>query len=208
MPIVKSGATIDLSGGRVDYAAGTVNESRAITSAGKAYRLNEAPAEAQYAALTTVVRKEAAYSEGKSAGTVEVIANSVAIDGQLKATTTPGAKQRNVGDPASDRYARPLGGRLIVQDAGQHFTVGDRNTASDAEKLAAYTQAQMTFVHGAATAAAGLDAGDSAGPRLELSDTLVGAGFTRFDLKTDQRVPPGWQAWTQAKPRNDDKTKE
>lgn len=24
----------------------------------------------------------------------------------------------------------------------------------------------------------------------------------------DQRVPPGWQAWTQAKPRNDDKTKE
>lgn len=186
--IVKSGAEIDVSGGRVDYAAAKVQESRAITRAGKVYRLNDAPTDAQYAALATVTRQEAAYSEGKSAGTVEVIGHSIALDGQLKATTTPGARQRKIGDPASDRYALPLGGRLIVQDAGQHFAVSDRLTASEAEKQAAYTQAQMVFVRGAANAAAGLGADDSAGPRLELSDSLVGAGFTRFDLQSDGRI--------------------
>lgn len=186
--IVKSGAEIDVSGGRIDYAAAKVQESRAITRAGKVYRLNDAPTDAQYAALATVTRQEAAYSEGKSAGTVEVIGHSVALDGQLKASTTPGARQRKIGNPASDRYALPLGGRLIVQDAGQHFAVSDRWTASEAEKQAAYTQAQMVFVRGAANAAAGLGADDSAGPRLELSDSLVGAGFTRFDLKSDGRI--------------------
>ncbi|MCH2219734.1 MAG: filamentous hemagglutinin N-terminal domain-containing protein, partial [Dechloromonas sp.] len=186
--IVKSGAEIDVSGGRVDYAAAKVQESRAITRAGKVYRLNDAPTDAQYAALATVTRQEAAYSEGKSAGTVEVIGHSVALDGQLKATTTPGARQRKIGNPASDRYALPLGGRLIVQDAGQHFVVSDRLTASEAEKKAAYTQAQMVFVRGAANAAAGLGADDSAGLRLELSDSLVGAGFTRFDLQSDGRI--------------------
>ena len=186
--IVKSGAEIDVSGGRIDYAGGTVKESRAITRAGQVYRLNDAPTDAQYAALTTVTRQEAAYSEGKSAGTVEVVGHSIALDGQLKATTTPGARQRKVGDPDSDRYALPLGGRLIVQDAGQHYVVADRLNASEAEKQAAYTQAQMVFVRGAAGAAAGLGDGDSAGPRLELSDSLVGAGFTRFDLKSDGRI--------------------
>lgn len=186
--IVKSGSEIDVSGGRVDYAGGTVNESRAITRAGQVYRLNDAPTDAQYAALTTVTRQEAAYSEGKSAGTVEVIGHSIALDGQLKAATTPGSKQRKVGDPDSDRYALPLGGRLIVQDAGQHYVVADRLNASKVEKQAAYTQAQMVFVRGAAAAAAGLGEGDSAGPRLELSDSLVGAGFTRFDLKSDGRI--------------------
>lgn len=186
--IVKAGAEIDVSGGRVDYAGGTVNESRVITSAGQVYRLNDAPSDAQYAALTTVTRQEAAYSEGKSAGTVEVIGHSIALDGQFKATTTPGTKQRKVGNPASDRYAIPLGGRLIVQDAGQHFVVSDRFSASESDKQAAYTQGQMVFVRGAASAAAGLDADDSAGPRLELSDSLVGAGFTRFELQSDGRI--------------------
>ncbi len=186
--IVKSGAEIDVSGGRVDYAGGTVKESRAITRAGQVYRLNDAPADAQYAALITVSRQEAAYSEGKSAGTVEVVGHSIALDGQLKATTTPGARQRKVGDPDSDRYARPFGGRLIVQDAGQHYVVADRLNASEVEKQAAYTQAQMVFVRGAAAASAGLGEGDSAGPRLELSDNLVGSGFSRFDLKSDGRI--------------------
>ncbi|PKO33525.1 MAG: hypothetical protein CVU34_11185 [Betaproteobacteria bacterium HGW-Betaproteobacteria-7] len=186
--IVKGGAAIDVSGGRVDYAAGTVKESRVMTRAGKIDRLNDVSANAQIAALGTVTRTEAAYSEGKNAGTVEVVGHSIALDGQLTATTTPGAKQRQLGDPDSDRYARPLGGRLIVQDAGQHFTVGDRLAASEAEKLAAYTQAQMVFVRGAATASAGLAVTDSAGPRLELSDGLAGAGFSRFVLQSDGRI--------------------
>lgn len=186
--IVKQDAQLDVSGGRVDYAAGSVSESRAITTGGQVYRLNDAPSTATYAGLTTVNRKIEAYSEGKSAGTVEVVGQHLAVDGKLKATTTPGAKQRNVGDPTSDRYAIPLGGALIVKDAGQHYSVTDRDTASAAEKMAAYTQAQISFVKGAATAAANLTADDTAGARLELSESLVNAGFSRFDILSDGRI--------------------
>lgn len=186
--IVKQQAEIDVSGGRVDYAEGVVSESQAITASGQRYRLNDAPVSASYVGLSTGSRRVAAYSEGKSAGTVELAGHSLAIDGNLKATTTPGAKQRNVGDPSIDRYAVPLGGRLIVKDSGQHYTVADRDTASDAEKMAAYTQAQVAFVRGAAHAADGLDVDSTAGPRLELSSKLVDSGFSRFDIKSDGRI--------------------
>lgn len=186
--IIKQQAEIDVSGGRVDYAEGVVSETRAITAGGQIYRLNDAPVAATYVGLSTVSRKAAAYSEGKSAGTVELTGHSLAIDGNLKATTTPGAKQRNVGDPSADRYAIPLGGRLIVKDSGQHYTVADRDAASDAEKMAAYTQAQVAFVRGAAHAADGLDADSVAGPRLELSSKLVDSGFSRYDIKSDGRI--------------------
>lgn len=186
--IVKQQAEIDVSGGRVEYAAGQVSETQVITSGGQRYRLNDAPVSAVYVGMSTVSRAEGAYSEGKSAGTVELTGHSLAIDGNLKATTTPGAKQRNVGDPSIDRYAVPLGGRLIVKDSGQHYTVADRDAASDVEKMAAYTQAQVAFVRGAAHAADGLDADSVAGPRLELSSKLVDSGFSRFDIKSDGRI--------------------
>lgn len=186
--IVKQGADIDVSGGQVNYAAGTVKESRAVTLGGQSYKLKDAPVSATYAGMMTVTRQESAYTEGKSAGTVELSGNSLAVDGNLVANTTVGTRQRSVGNPAADRYAIPLGGQLIVKDAGQHFALADRDTASEAEKIAAYTQAQIAFVKGAATAAAGLAAGDTAGPRLELSQSLVASGFSRFDVQSDGRI--------------------
>lgn len=186
--VVKQGAGVDVSGGQVNFAAGPVQESRAVALSGQSYRLNDAPMTTTYAGLATVTREEAAYTEGKSAGAVELVGHSLAVDGTLVANTTVGARQRNVGNPASDRYAMPLGGQLIVKDAGQHFTLASRDTANEADKLAAYSQAQIAFVKGAATAAAGLAAGDAAGPRLELSKSLVDAGFSRFDLSSDGRI--------------------
>ncbi|UCV05448.1 filamentous hemagglutinin N-terminal domain-containing protein [Dechloromonas denitrificans] len=185
--VVKQQAEIDVSGGRVDYAEGYVSETSAITIGGQHFRLNDAPVSSKYVGLSTVTRKVAAYSEGKSAGTVELTGHSLAVDGNLKATTTPGAKQRNVG-ASSDRHAIPLGGQLIIKDAGQHYAVADRDTASEAEKMAAYTQAQIAFVRGAAHAADGLDADSTAGPLLELSSRLVDSGFSRFDIKSDGRI--------------------
>ncbi len=187
--VVKSGAELDVSGGRIDYSAGTVNESMAITFGGQRYRLNDAPTSAAYAGLVTQTRQEAAYVEGKSAGTVEVVGHNLAVDGNLVAKTTIGTRQRTVGgDPKSDRYALPLGGQLIIKDAGQHYTVADRQTASKAEKDDAYLRAQIAFVKGAANAAAGLGTDDVAGPRLELSENLVDNGFSRFSITSDGRI--------------------
>jgi filamentous hemagglutinin family protein len=185
--IVKNGASLDVSGGVVDYAAGTVEESRLLAGR-KSYRLNDAPVWAEYLSLTTASHNEVAYVEGKSAGTVEIRGNRLAVDGQLQAKTTVGTRQREIGDPTTTRSAIPLGGQLIVQDGGQHYTVANRDTASQTEKDAAFLQAQMVFVKGAANAAAGLTQGDAGPDRLELSETLVDAGFSRFSMSSDGRI--------------------
>lgn len=186
--IVKAGSELNVSGGKVDYAAATVQETSALTQGGQRYRLNDAPVSAVYAGLVTAKRKESAYVEGKSAGTVELSGHSLAVDGKLTAKTTVGTRQRELGDPVGNRYALPYGGRLIVRDAGQHYTVPNRETATDEEKAAAYTQAQIVFISGAAKAAAELSENSAAGPRLELSTALVDAGFSRFDIGSDGRI--------------------
>lgn len=185
--VVQDNAGIDVSGGRVDYAAAAVRETVVLATNGKTYRLNDAPAAATYTDLGTVDHAEAAYSEGRSAGTVELVGHNLAVDGQLLAATQPGSRQRNLGDPAKDRTALPLGGKLIVRDAGQHFALDTPASASDADKDAAYGRAQIAFVDQAG-AAAGLGADDPAPARLELSTTLVDAGFSRFDLQSDGRI--------------------
>ncbi|MDP3538836.1 MAG: filamentous hemagglutinin N-terminal domain-containing protein [Azonexus sp.] len=185
--IVKAGAELDVSGGKVDYAAASVSESRAMTLGGQRYRLNDAPASSVYAGLITTQRQEAAYVEGKSAGKVEVVGNSLALDGQLLAKTTVGTRQREIGD-ATNRFAVPYGGQLIITDAGQHMPLANAATATEEEKIAAFKQAQIAFVQGAASAAAGLSEDSSAGPRLELSQSLVKNGFSRFDITSDGRI--------------------
>jgi len=183
--IVKRDAVIDVSGGRVAYAAGEVKESKLLTARGAAYRLNDAPSDLRYARLNTVTRQERAYTEGKSAGSVEVAGHSLALDGDLIGKTVRGERQRNIGDPATDRSAIPRGAKLMVRDAGQHY---QPTGASEAEKTAAYQQSQIAFVAGAARAAEGLVFGDIARPKLELSQSLVDAGFSRFDIKSDGRI--------------------
>lgn len=189
--IVKANAELDVSGGGVDYKGGKVTESRIMSIGGKRYRLNDAPASSIYYGLRDRQRKLADYYEGRSAGTIVLRGHSLAVDGKLIARTTRGKEQRNIGDPEKEHYAAPLGGRLIIEDAGQHFTLADRDKATEAERIRAYSEAQIAFVKGAANAAAGLKAGDSAGKRLELSESLVDAGFSRFDITSDGRIEVG-----------------
>lgn len=180
--IVKSGATLDVSGGSVNYAAGTVKESKVLVGRG-AYRLNDAPADLPYTGLVTMTRQELAYLEGKSAGSVELSGNSIAADGNFVGKTTRGERQRNLGDPATDRYAMPKGAKLVIRDGGQHFT--PEAGASAARTAEVYRQAQIVFTNGTAAAASGLDEDDQARPVLELSKSLVDSGFTRFDIRSD-----------------------
>lgn len=187
--VVKSNARLDVSGGKVDYAAGLVQESHVIGFGGQRYRLNDAPVSALYAGLVTTSHREAGYVEGRSAGKLEVVGRDLALDGQLSAHTTVGTRQRVVGgDPSTNRYAIPYGGQLIVKDGGQHYPVADRDTATEAEKMAAYTQAQVVFVRGAANSAAQLNSGDAVGPRLELSQSLIDNGFSRISVTSDGRI--------------------
>ena len=183
--IVKPGAEINVSGGRVDYAAGQVQETRAYASGGQSFRLNDAPTDLAYAGLITRSRAEAAYTEGKSAGSVELTGHNIALGGDLLGNTVRGDRQLNIGNPASDRTAIPLGAKLTVRDGGQHFQPAG---TSEVDKSAAYGTAQIAFVNGKSTTADELQAGDMAGPLLELSSGLIESGFSRFDIQSDGRI--------------------
>jgi filamentous hemagglutinin family protein len=182
--IVRNDALLDVSGGHVEYAAGPVRESRVLLGR-TSYRLNDAPADLPYSGLATLTRHEPAHLEGKSAGSVEISGHSLALDGTLRGHTARGLRQRRLGDPATDRHALPQGAKLIVRDGGQHFQPAGSGVA---ERQAAYAQAQIAFVRGPAQAAQGLDFGAAAPRRLDLSDGLLAAGFTRFDLRSDGRI--------------------
>ncbi len=189
--VIKKDAELNVSGGGVNYAGGRVTESRVLSIGGKSYRLNDAPSSAIYYGIKNISRKLADYYEGRSAGSIELTGHSLAVDGNLVAKTTRGSKQRKIGDPSADHYAVPLGGKLIIRDAGQHFALDDRENATEEEKLRAYSEAQIAFVKAAANTTAGLEAGDLAGPRLELSQSLVDNGFSRFDIRSDGRIDVG-----------------
>lgn len=176
--IAKQGAVLDVSGGSIDYVGGSVRETRVYGPGGGLIRLNDAAPDMLVAGLETMTRQEQGYLEGKSAGSVEMSGNRIALDSTLQASTVRGERQRTVGgNPATDRTAVPLGGKLIVRDGGEHF--------SD------FSEAQIAFVKGQSSQAAGLAFGDQAGPRLELSESLAANGFSRFDLRSDGRIEVG-----------------
>lgn len=179
--VVKPDAVLNVSGGSVNYAGGRITESRVTDARGVTFRLNDAPVALPYSRLINVERNEAAYVEGKSAGRVELAANSVALGGTLRGTTVRGERQRTIGDPAIDRTAVPRGGKLTVRDAGQHFDL--------AADPAAVTIPQLTFLEGRSSAADALNFGDPAGRRIDLAlPMLREGGFARFDLQSDGRI--------------------
>lgn len=172
--IVKQDAVLDVSGGRVNYAGGKVTESYVYTASGYLSRLNDVPADVRAAGSIDVTREVEGYSEGRSAGSIELSGNSLAVDGTLRAITHRGEYQRFVGDPAGDRTTIPLGGKLIIRDAGQHYGSLDSG--------------QVRFVNGASRTAQNLAFGDQAGQRLDLSTDLLKNGFSRFDIRSDGRA--------------------
>ncbi len=101
--IVKQDAVLDVSGGRVDYAAANVLETQVVSTGGATYRLNDAAADLAAAGLITVGRRVASYTEGKSAGSVELTGHSLALDGTQLGRTVRGERQRSVGDTSNDR---------------------------------------------------------------------------------------------------------
>lgn len=107
-----AGSTLNVSGGWVEYRAGHVNTSK-LTYNGRLYDIESAPATLAYDGVRNLADSSAnfelGYRQGSSAGTVQVNAPSMKLDGTFKGQVTLGAKQR-------DRAAtdRPLGGQLLI----------------------------------------------------------------------------------------------
>jgi filamentous hemagglutinin family protein len=109
--IQRAGSTINVSGGQIGYLAGYVNTTK-LKFGGSLYDLSTASANRIYDGVVDLPNGrnfEAAYFNGKDAGTVQFSAPVIVMQGALKADTVVGQYQREVGSTL-----RPLGGKLII----------------------------------------------------------------------------------------------
>lgn len=125
--IVAPGATVDVTGGRIDYTAGYIATTKLIEQ-GRVVDISAADPTHRYDRIFGSVTRTsakwgteetwqvngaqatyvAAYSEGRSAGTVSFNATNIILDGELRGGVTIGPFQRTPG------ANMPLGGMLIV----------------------------------------------------------------------------------------------
>jgi filamentous hemagglutinin family protein len=120
---LNQGSRIDVSGGMVSYLPGYVAITQ-LTANGRAYDINSATPDRIYDAVIAAMpgprNFEAGYSQGYSAGTLQVSAPALQLGGTLRGAATPGPKQRDLASAS-----RPLGGQLIVgspvTDLGSDF---------------------------------------------------------------------------------------
>lgn len=130
--VLREGSLIDVSGGRVRYTDGIGAESVLLGADGRSYLLSEARPDRLYVGFADrytvrssprwgvtrtfepiqTGRFQPGYVEGKSAGTISILAHGVVLDGALRGTTVAGPYQRT--GPSV-----PLGGALVLGDLSQ-----------------------------------------------------------------------------------------
>ncbi len=90
------GATVNVSGGKVDYIGGTVTKTRLQASNGESYDIANASKDLKYIGIHNVSVQEKGYSLGKDAGSVTFAAPAMVQEGKLKGDTIAGIRQRTL----------------------------------------------------------------------------------------------------------------
>jgi filamentous hemagglutinin family protein len=155
--LVRAGSDIDVSGGSLAFAGGDTGTTR-LSDGRRSWSIGEASPLLRYTGFEKdTTRFEAGYVEGKDAGTLEIEATRVILDGRLHGSAVAGLKQREVAD-------RPAGGRLVMDGLGS----------------------AVRFVNGEAALAAGFGAADPLGdtPLLLDAANFSVRGFDRLSLGT------------------------
>lgn len=107
--VQNTGSKIDVSAGSLKFGAGINKETWLRGADGKAYALGDAPTDMIFTGFVggsnTGARMEAGYTEGKTAGAVEIKSYHMALDGSLIGGASYGHHQRESGN---------LGGSLTI----------------------------------------------------------------------------------------------
>jgi filamentous hemagglutinin family protein len=116
--VIRQEARLDVSGGWLDYTAGTVQTTKLLTAEGQLLDISQATPERLYQkAFLGAAQVEAGYREGKDAGGVQINARAIALDGTLLGSAVAGPRQRAVADlprPGSLVLGDPTGGGVPV----------------------------------------------------------------------------------------------
>ncbi len=93
--VMQSGASINVSGGTTNYQGGTVTTTK-VLSGGHIYDISQATPDQVYSGIYTGAAGvyEAGYIQGGNAGSINITAPSMALDGGLYGNTVAGPRQR------------------------------------------------------------------------------------------------------------------
>ena len=134
--VQRTGAVVDVSGGTVNYTAGTHKETWVLDANNNAYALSKAPAGVTFTGFlgdsTFRLSPERAYSEGAAAGTVSIKSYGVSLDGQFKGGAKYGDYQRNSPNLGGAFNLDFLSSRQEVDILNNPSTIADAFKASDA----------------------------------------------------------------------------
>lgn len=101
--VIRQGATIDVSGGRVTYRGGWLDITQLVGADGRVYDISQASPDIQYVDFAEHryaqqhvygAQYEAGYTDGMDAGSVSITTGAAVIEGRIVGQTTPGARQR------------------------------------------------------------------------------------------------------------------
>lgn len=109
--VVNKGATLDVSGGAVNYQAGTIKTSKLMNAQGSV-DISDANPNLTYSKLDNSApgRFEQGYVEGKDGGALKITTNRALLDGELKGGVTTGLYQRDAASrPAGSHFDLKLG---------------------------------------------------------------------------------------------------
>jgi filamentous hemagglutinin family protein len=130
--VVGSGAVVNIAGGSIDYQDGYINTTKLLTDYGKIVDISAADPNQHYASVFGVFKEahpkwgitkvwdsseqfsrgqfEKGYSEGQSAGSVNIQAPQLAWNAKLLAGSSAGIHQREVA-------SQPFGGAFVINEA-------------------------------------------------------------------------------------------
>ncbi|MDE2451174.1 MAG: filamentous hemagglutinin N-terminal domain-containing protein, partial [Gammaproteobacteria bacterium] len=187
--IVSPGATLDVSGGQIDWQAGYVKSSILVGANGQLSPISAANPSLQYVGTLNSINQsdphwgstayftlpgydprgvyQPAYVQGEDAGTVSIVAPAFVLDGSIQGSAVRGPLQLNPQSavPENELYHYadevPLGGQLIVGNSESAASAISPNNAS-AEVLQ-----NLTFSSGQALASLPGSAGGAFDPSVD-----------------------------------------
>jgi filamentous hemagglutinin len=189
--VVADGASIDVSGGVINYDSGIVQTTQLMRVDGSLIDIGAADPNAKYVAVINPTNKvsydrwgvseivrgpsvghiEAAYTEGSDAGTVSFAAPNMVLNGTFLGTVTTGLYQR---DPTT----APLGGQFLLGGSGFRDNPGPEGVDHRAPSVNLVATRPRIVIDSDA---------DLSGPRtLDLAtDFLTAGGFTRTHIQSN-----------------------
>ncbi len=116
--VIRDGAVLDVSGGWLDYTGGVVQTTKVLTVDGQLLDISQATPDRLYQrAFLGAAEFETGYREGQDAGTVQINARALALDGTLRGAAVAGPRQRALEDlprPGTLILGDPTGGGVPI----------------------------------------------------------------------------------------------